>query len=659
MYPLLTALFWTKRTPSPAKRLAGMAGILLLLSSSHSRAADGVTAGELILERPTLISLGFEWRIEGDENGNCRATVHFRKAGEEAWREFLPLFRIGRGLQVSHSMACGWPYYLIPDAVAGSIFDLEPGTEYDVRLELVDPDGVEGEGVRELRMRTRREPVVPANPKAVRHVYPPDWEGEKEEPHYRNVMEAVNGYAPLTDVYLTLRPPMAAKPGTVVKMHAGVHTYDNNLYWKNRKPAHSYWMHGTITLVAKGTPESPIYIVAAGDGKVILDGNGCHNLFNLRSTDYLHFEGLTIRNTEIAFHGGFQGLRGGGMKGLTVKNCRIENVVYGVLAQDGRSSDFYIADNVITGRNNPEALGNFGRSESGYAVNLAGQGHVVCHNYAAHFWDGINVFTGSISDPEYGQQSRSIDIYNNILHNCTDQFLEADGGYANIRILRNRCFNCPSQPVSNQPVFAGPVYWIRNIVWNACGGRTMMKEHGEVQAYVFAHNTSSTQLRMPFEDQKTERDSWLVANNASIGPQRENLPIVELFPGKAGPDRIVAHNAYREPLATQAWLCGETAYPSLDALRSATGFEAGSVLVSGYEVFEDAPEPPHTNREAGLVPPMSVDLRPRAGSALIDAARRLPGINDDYTGEGPDIGALEAGRPVPQYGPRTQPVACE
>jgi hypothetical protein len=48
-----------------------------------------------------------------------------------------------------------------------------------------------------------------------------------------------------------------------------------------------------------------------------------------------------------------------------------------VLAQEGRSSDFYIADNVIVGRNpadrfNLESGGAWGRTRAGYAVNLAG-----------------------------------------------------------------------------------------------------------------------------------------------------------------------------------------------------------------------------------------------------------------------------------------------
>ncbi len=621
---------------------------------SPASAQDAVRPGELIVERTTLISLGFEWRVEGDENGNATARVQYRRAGRESWNDYLPLYRIGLGFEVGLAMACGWPQYTIADAVAGSIMDLEPGTEYEVRLELQDSDGVEGEAVRELTLRTRPEPQVPQGA-PVRHVYPPDWDGPKEEPNFLNIMHAVNGYAPVSDVYLTVRPPMAAEPGTVIKMHGGTHRYDNQLYWKDGGPAHSYWQHGTMTLVGGGTQQKPIYIVPAGDGEVILDGDGCHNLFNLRSADYLHFEGLTIRNTDIAFHCGFQGLRGGGTKGLTVKNCWIEGVVYGVLAQDGRSEDFYIADNVILGRGPGDEMGAWGRSETGYAVNLAGQGHVVCHNYVSNFWDGINVFTGSHSDPQWGQQSRSIDFYNNDINDCTDQFIEADGGYANIRMLRNRMFNCPSQPISVQPVHAGPVYWIRNVLWRAGRGKMNMKRQMFAQAYVFLHNTSATHMSMaPNKQLRPEQATWIIQNNVAVGPARPEMPRAQFAPGEAGPKHVIDQNAYRRGGAADTWFAGQTKASSLDEFRELTGYGEGSLLVD-FSVFQQADEEPVFAAGRQFVWPHEFDLAPKEGGAIVDAGVPVPGINSDCVGVGPDMGAYELGRPMPVYGPRAGP----
>jgi hypothetical protein len=43
-----------------------------------------------------------------------------------------------------------------------------------------------------------------------------------------------------------------------------------------------------------------------------------------------------------------------------------------------------------------------------------------------------------------------------------------------------------------------------------------------------------------------------------------------------------------------------------------------------------------------------MDLRLRAGSAMLDKGKRLIGFNS----EAPDLGAYEFGQPLPVYGPR-------
>jgi hypothetical protein len=65
------------------------------------------------------------------------------------------------------------------------------------------------------------------------------------------------------------------------------------------------------------------------------------------------------------------------------------------------------------------------------------------------------------------------------------------------------------------------------------------------------------------------------------------------------------------------------------------------------ETFSDIafPNPPVPERE---VP----DLRPRAGSRVIDAGIFIPNLNEDFSGNAPDCGAYEAGQELPHYGPR-------
>jgi hypothetical protein len=50
--------------------------------------------GAVVIEPPTTGALGVEWRIRGDDNRNASVAVAWRRAGETAWRDGLPLLRL-------------------------------------------------------------------------------------------------------------------------------------------------------------------------------------------------------------------------------------------------------------------------------------------------------------------------------------------------------------------------------------------------------------------------------------------------------------------------------------------------------------------------------------------------------------------------------------
>src|SRR5881409_3322209 len=111
---------------------------LLLLWAGPLCAADKTTAREFITEPATLLSLGFEWRIDGDDNRNAKVAVSYRKKGEQAWKEGLPLLRIGNERINENALQ-----YMTPNGFAGSIFDLEPATDYECQFVMKDPDGID------------------------------------------------------------------------------------------------------------------------------------------------------------------------------------------------------------------------------------------------------------------------------------------------------------------------------------------------------------------------------------------------------------------------------------------------------------------------------------------------------------------------------------
>ncbi len=309
-------------------------GVLLLsslfaLNPGAAAAENRTSPGEFVIDPPTLINLGFEWLIEGDDNRTAKVEVSYRRQGETQWKQGLPLLRL-QGEQIYQGE--GVFDVVSPNMFAGSILDLEPDTTYEARFTLSDPDGLLGHGgktfTKTVNVRTRPEPK-PYEGGKVYHVYHPDYKGPKTEPAFDALMCAYNYYCGGGDTVTAGRPRV--KPGDTILVHAGVYKYHPEYYGSvMRFPAvlndHSVNattpVEGTYYLTANGTPDKPIVIKAAGDGAVIFDGNGNFNLFNVKAADYNYFDGVTIRNTDIGIWAGTQFIAGS--KGLTVKKCRFD-----------------------------------------------------------------------------------------------------------------------------------------------------------------------------------------------------------------------------------------------------------------------------------------------------------------------------------------------
>jgi hypothetical protein len=100
-------------------------------------------------------------------------------------------------------------------------------------------------------------------------------------------------------------------------------------------------------------------------------------------------------------------------------------------------------------------------------------------------------------------------------------------------------------------------------------------------------------------------------------------------------------------------------YPSFAALQ-AGGLEQHGLILNGT-VFASGIVAPETY--VNLLRPQDTTLA--ANSPALDRGTPLPNVNDAFRGSGPDLGALEAGCPVPLYGPRpvgvdenNQPLHC-
>src|SRR2546425_11249225 len=134
--------------------------LLILLSTTPLFAADKTTLKEFVTEPATLVSLGFEWHIDGDDNRNAAVAVSYRKKGEPAWKDGLPLLRIGNERINENALQ-----YMTPNGFAGSIFELDPDTIYEARFIMSDPDGTAGKAETIVTVRTRAEPKPAAGGK--------------------------------------------------------------------------------------------------------------------------------------------------------------------------------------------------------------------------------------------------------------------------------------------------------------------------------------------------------------------------------------------------------------------------------------------------------------------------------------------------------------
>ena len=669
---------------------------LLVVGLSISQFAisqDNVTAGDFFIETPTLENLGFEWLINGDENRNASVAVAYREKGSRTWREGLPLFRL-QNEEVTSIVFSGAFNAIVPNMFAGSIFDLQHDTLYEARFTLSDPDGVNGQSVQTVEVKTRAEPM-PAEGGHVYHVYPFDYEGPRQEPAFKGLLSAYfmssADYAEFTPTeggdWYNAFPPRV-QPGDIILIHAGVYKDQRFRYGHELL---SGWTEccnttgdGTYYLTAKGTAEKPIVIKAAGDGEVVFDGDGNNNLFNVMAADYHYFEGLTIRNTFIAFEAGLK--RIAGAKGLTFKYNTFEDIGIGIHTDWGGSKDFYIADNSFTGRNSPDYLVPWSVSpnrpnweywsripniielsdnKSQFAVKVYGSGHVIAYNSVYNFHDGIDHATYGEPDdwPNTPRDKMpvSIDIYNNDIFNVHDNCIEADGAMYNIRVMRNRCFNSALQAYSLQPLVGGPAYFIRNITYNSPASGSM-KFSQRPSGGIYYHNTWFSNAS---PGTGNEASNIHLRNNLILGQYDAAVMGFSTLTNYSSSDyngyfvnanRSTAPFMWYSPpfevekdFSQDAVIARE--FDSLEAFTAATGQESNSILIDA-SIFQNVSMPDPNAPLTTIYPLEDVDYRLRRGSVAIDKGQVLPNVNDDFSGQAPDLGAIEFGDAIPHFGPR-------
>lgn len=258
-------------------------------------------------------------------------------------------------------------------------------------------------------------------------------------------------------------------------------------------------------------------------------------------------------------------------------------------------------------------------------------GHTIAHNRISRVGDGIS-YTGG-----------NCDIFGNDLFNILDDAIEPDYASANVRIYRNRISMAKHNAISLQDFDNGPPWYI---VGNQIMGyrQSVLKTRQGETHFAFFHNTVVNWEAI-----------FLYQTDLSLFGHSKNNIMVTMTNGTmwdfgtAKPDwrTSIDHNAFDWGRSKTPFRYNGKNYRDLASYVKVSGLDKHSLSMRWRQCFENLQFP-------GPVP-KSIPLQNLTlveGCALIDRGEVLPGINDDFTGSAPDIGAYEYGKHVPQYGPR-------
>jgi parallel beta-helix repeat protein len=257
---------------------------------------------------------------------------------------------------------------------------------------------------------------------------------------------------------------------------------------------------------------------------------------------------------------------------------------------------------------------------------MTGRGTIIRRNTFHDYFDGFGV----CPDATAGVTNET-DVYENLVYNAGDDGLETDGQCSNVRIWRNT-FHDVLMGISLAPVYTGPVYAIRNVVYrtgvgnNTYSGSIFKFNSGYDQSgpmYLF-HNTSDAALPGNSGLDIKSPGSW-----KSIYARNNIWSGTDFAVSNANPSQpldLDYDDLYTTQVGELAWWSDlpDRHLNTLAELQAATDQE-----LHGFNTLPD-----FVNAAAG-------NYTLSAASPLQDKGLIIPGINDDYTGSAPDIGAYE------------------
>jgi hypothetical protein len=626
---------------------------LLITPSPPVRAAASLELYGTFHAMGVIASLG----ASDDPDGDATAGVEYRPSGSGAYREGFPLSRVAATRFV------------------GSLFWLEPGTAYDVRVTFSDPDGgpLDGSTVTGTAS-TRAEIAIPA-PDRSYYVSPAGSGTACSEAAPCSLAGGLNQAGPGDEVVLRggvyyqeemdlLRSGTAGAPiviraydgetaaldgadpdsATFPWVHLGggiyrttVNVPGTHLVTADGDRLFPYQsLAGLQNLSHGGTPgfygdDTTLYVHLAGDA----DPNGAAMIVSRREyafyveQDYIYFLNLTFRHygqgdypKAVYFYDASDNL----VQGCTfAANDLGIGIKYGSHRNVIQDNEFY--DTIFDW---PwESVKEVGGLEDGgiaFYDPATGRGNVIRRNIFHDDFDGF-----SVCPSDTAAATNETDVYDNLIYNMGDDGAETDGQCSNVRFWGNT-FHDVLIGISLAPVYDGPVYAIRNLVYrtgvgnNDYGGSPFKFNSGYGQSgpMVLLHNTADAAVSGNNGLDIKEPGTWDIIyarNNVWSGTDYALSNYNEAQPVDLDYDDLYTTN----PAEFVYWGSGPDRHMhDLTTFQSLTGQES-----HGLDV-----EPGFANAAGG-------DYTLALTSDLIDAGAVIPGVNDGYDGAAPDIGAFE------------------
>ena len=395
---------------------------------------------------------------------------------------------------------------------------------------------------------------------------------------------------------------------------------------------------GPITISADGTESNPIIIRGTSADSVTINASGASYGVTIWGS-HVYLEHVTVTDSTW-------GARTYDTEGVVIRNSQFTGVTRGIYAKSGVNRNFYICDNVLEGRHAWPTVDSSTWNDEG--ITVSGEGHTVCFNTLSGFGDALGL-ANTTDIPNI-----AIDFYGNEVLWTGDDGIELDFAHRNVRAFENRITNA-AMGVSLQPVWGGPVYIFKNVFLNLVA--SAYKLNNDPSGFFIVHNTSArtlgtgnwgayawTSLGYTQSDgDPAYAGNFQFKNNILVGLTEPAYVTTDLILEEIDYNGWSPDGAFRfvDTWVNFADLQSNSPHEANGRILDSNTFATPIVLPTDYTTFWSA-----------------TDVTLAQNSLAIDAAQLLPNINDGYGGGAPDLGAIELGEPMPDYGAR-QPVEID